>query len=72
MALLVDSDILIDAGRSDSDAVSFLARLGQTDTLMISTITQLELMVGARNKNELRVIERFLARFTLVTLFLRK
>lgn len=68
MALLVDSDILIDAGRSDSDAVSFLARLGQTDTLMISTITQLELMVGARNKNELRVIERFLARFTLVRL----
>lgn len=68
MAVLVDSDILIDAGRSDSDAVDFLARLDQTDTLMISTITQMELMVGARNKSELRVIERFLARFTTVKL----
>jgi len=68
MAVLVDSDILINAGRSDSDAVDFLARLDQTDTLMISTITQMELMVGARNKSELRVIERFLARFTTVKL----
>ncbi len=68
MAVLVDSDILIDAGRSDSDAVNFLARLDQIDTLMVSTITQMELMVGAKNKNELRVIEKFLARFTTVRL----
>ena len=68
MAVLVDSDILIDAGRSDSDAVDFLARVEQIDTLMVSTITQMELMVGARNKNELRVIEKFLDRFVTVRL----
>jgi len=68
MAIIVDSDILIDAGRSDSDAVNFLARVSQVDTLMISTITQMELMVGARNKNELRIIEKFLTRFTTVKL----
>lgn len=68
MAVLVDSDILIDAGRSDSDAVNFLARLDPIETLMVSTITQMELMVGARNKGELRVIEKFLARFATVRL----
>lgn len=68
MAVLVDSDILIDAGRSDSDAVSFLARLDPIETLMVSTITQMELMVGARNKSELRVIEKFFARFVIARL----
>ena len=68
MAVIVDSDILIDAGRSDSEAVDFLARVSQVDTLMISTITQMELMVGARNKNELRIIEKFLTRFETVKL----
>lgn len=68
MAVLVDSDVLIDAGRSERDAVNFLGRVGQTDTIFVSTITQMELMVGARNKNELRIVERFLARFTIVKL----
>lgn len=68
MSVLVDSDILIDAGRSERDAVNFLGRISQTDTLLISTITQMELMVGARNKNELRIVESFLARFTIVKL----
>lgn len=68
MAVIVDSDILIDVGRSDSDAVNFLARVEQAEQLMISTITQMELMVGARNKSELRAIERFLTRFAVAKL----
>lgn len=64
--MLIDSDILIDAGRSISDAVSFLQRTEQTEQLLISTITQMELIVGARNKNELRVLERFIKRFAVV------
>lgn len=64
--MLIDTDILIDAGRSINDAVSFLQKTELTDQLLISTITQMELIVGARNKNELRVLERFLKRFTIV------
>lgn len=64
--MLIDTDILIDAGRSINDAVSFLQRTELTDQLLISTITQMELIVGARNKNELRVLEKFLKRFTIV------
>jgi len=68
MLLIVDTDILIDAGRSISDAIDFLQRSEQEATLCVSTITQMELLVGARNKHELRVIERFLRRFTVIKL----
>ena len=64
--MLIDTDILIDAGRSIGDAVSFLQHIEHTDQLLISTITQMELIVGARNKNELRLLEKFLKRFTIV------
>jgi predicted nucleic acid-binding protein len=64
--MLIDTDILIDAGRSIGDAVSFLQHTEQTGQLLISTITQMELIVGARNKSELRLLEKFLKRFTIV------
>lgn len=57
--MLIDTDILIDAGRSINDAVSFLQRTELTDQLLISTITQMELIVGARNKNELACWKNF-------------
>jgi predicted transcriptional regulator len=44
MALtIVDSDILIDAGRGEADAINCLARLEVILTLALSAITQLEL-----------------------------
>lgn len=64
--MLIDTDILIDAGCSIGDAVSFLQRTEQTGQLLISTITQMELIVGARNKSELRLLEKFLKRFIIV------
>jgi predicted nucleic acid-binding protein len=64
--MLIDTDILIDTGRSVSDATAFLQRVEQSTQLSISSITQMELMVGARNKNELRVIEKFLKRFVVI------
>jgi len=57
---------LIDAGRSVSDAVAFLQRHEQVMSLSISTITQMELIVGARNKNELQAIEKLLQRFAVI------
>jgi predicted nucleic acid-binding protein len=65
-AVIVDTDILIDAGRSIADAINFLQRTEQTGTLAVSAITQMELIVGARNKNELRIIEKFLRRFLVI------
>jgi predicted nucleic acid-binding protein len=66
--LLVDTDILIDAGRKVTEAVDYLEHMERQATLGISVITQMELMVGCRNKRELRVLERFLRRFSIVTL----
>src|SRR5262245_56395661 len=40
----------------------------QQTTLGISVVTQMELMVGCRNKREWRLLERFLRRFRIVTL----
>jgi predicted nucleic acid-binding protein len=66
--ILVDTDILIDAGRKVAAAVDYLEHMEQQATLGISVITQMELMVGCRNKRELRVLERFLRRLRIVTL----
>jgi predicted nucleic acid-binding protein len=65
--ILVDTDILIDAGRKVAEAVDSLEQMVQQATLGVSMITQMELMVGYRNKRELRVLERFLRRFSIIT-----
>lgn len=66
--LLVDSDILIDVSRSVQEAIDYLRRHSATFTLVISSITQMELLVGCRNKTEQRQLERFLRPFPVVTL----
>lgn len=51
--LVVDTDILIDAGRGDTLAVARLQQEEQQQvTLAVSTVTYLELLVGCRNKRE--------------------
>lgn len=64
----VDTDVLIDAARSVSEAVTCLERVEQNATLAISAITEMELIVGCRNKAELRSLEQFLARFRVLPL----
>lgn len=63
---MVDTDILIDAGRGDQDAIACLQRLEQQSSLATSVVTQLELIVGCRNKTELRDLETFLRRFQVL------
>ena len=58
--ILVDTDILIDAGRKVAEAVDSLVYMERQATLGVSMITQMELIVGCRNKRELRILERFL------------
>ncbi len=65
---IVDTDILIDAALQISAAVNCLDDLEQKAALAISVITQMELLVGCRNKTELRNTERFLQRFQVLKL----
>lgn len=64
--ILVDTDVLIDAGRAVEVAVVQLETAAQKSTLAASTITQVELVVGCRNRTELQIIERFLERFGII------
>lgn len=65
---LIDSDILIDAGRGIREAVTCLQEIEESSALAISVITQMELIVGCQSKAELRTLERFLRRFQTIQL----
>ena len=52
---LIDTDILIDVGRDVQDAIDYLKRIEAQSSIGISVITELELIVGCRNKRELRI-----------------
>ncbi len=66
--MLVDTDILIDAGRGVDTAIVQLRDAAQTSVLVVSSITQMELMVGCRDRTEFRTVEQFLSRFEIVSL----
>jgi len=61
--ILVDTDILIDAALNISVAVHCLEQIERHSSLAISIITQMELLIGCRNKTELRKMERFFKAF---------
>jgi predicted nucleic acid-binding protein len=65
---LIDTDILIDTALQVSEAVHCLDELEDSSELAISVVTQMELIVGCRNKTELRKMEQFLERFQVVPL----
>lgn len=64
--MLVDTDILIDASRLIETALERLEREEQSSILVISTITKMELIVGCRDREELRKLERFLKRYQVI------
>jgi hypothetical protein len=66
--VIVDTDILIDAGRGISEAVTCLQGIEQQSPLAASVITQMELFIGCRDKTELQTVETFLQRFQLLKL----
>jgi predicted nucleic acid-binding protein len=65
---LSNSDILIDASRGETAAIDFLIQSGRQETLSISVISYMEMLVGTRNRAELRRVEKFLNRFVLLTI----
>ena len=67
-AHLFDTDVLIDAGRGASEAVDALDQAAESAPLAISAVTEMELIVGCRNKDELATLDRFLRRFDIIPL----
>ncbi len=67
-SLLVDTDILIDVARGNSVALQFLNQAAQQEPLAVSAVTEMELIVGCRNRKELKSMDTFLKRFTVIPL----
>ena len=63
---MVDTDILVDAGRGVQEALDYLQALEHRARPAVSAVTQMELIVGCRNKTELQALERFLRRFRIL------
>lgn len=65
---LIDTDILIDAGRSVAEAVRYLANIKTDSAPATSVVSQMELLVGCRNKSEVRALDKFLRKFQVVNI----
>lgn len=66
--LVIDTDILIDAGRKVIEAINCLQQIERSYSIAISSVTQMEMIIGCRNKNELHSLEQFIERFHIISL----
>ncbi|MGD9561838.1 MAG: type II toxin-antitoxin system VapC family toxin [Pyrinomonadaceae bacterium] len=64
--VIVDSDILIQYSRHDDKAAAWLDKTYEHSKLAISVITEIELMIGSRDKVHLNEVRRFLSRFEII------
>lgn len=64
--ILIDTDILIDVARNVQPAIDALENLNKTYRVAISSVTEMELIVGCKNKSELRKLEKFLQYFSII------
>lgn len=65
---LIDTDILIDVGKGAQEAVDLLKSIKNNSTAAISIVTQMELIVGCRDKKEVQEVDKFLRQFTIVAI----
>ena len=66
--ILVDTDLLIDLANNDLATKTRLVTESQRAILTISVITQIELIIGCRNKKELEALNKFLLQFQILQL----
>lgn len=66
--ILVDTDLLIDLANNDLVTKTRLVTESQRAILTISVITQIELIIGCRNKKELEALNKFLLQFQILQL----
>jgi predicted nucleic acid-binding protein len=59
---------LIDASRADGEALACLEQVEDRSALAVSVVTEMELMIGCRDKAELRKLDKFLNRFHVIWL----
>lgn len=64
--VIVDTDILIDFTKGETDSLLTLNRLGKNNELLISVMTKFEILVGARNKGEFKELESFINTYQIV------
>lgn len=58
---IIDTDILVDVARGVKKASQFLIKAKEQNILAISTVTEMELLVGCRNKSEQIHLDVFLS-----------
>lgn len=63
-----DTDVLIDIGREVPEAVDRLRAETSRAVPAVSSIVQMELLAGCRDRAELRKFDRFIGRFRVVKL----
>ncbi len=66
MPFLIDSNVLIDVSRGSAAAIQYVD--GLVEPWVVSRATALELIVGARDKRDLAVIDGFLSLYSVVPL----
>ncbi|CAD5947952.1 Ribonuclease VapC10 [Planktothrix tepida] len=64
--ILIDTDILIDVFRGIEPAINRLQDESHTALLSISVVTEMELMVGCRNKSEQQKLTVFLNNYVIL------
>lgn len=65
---LFDTDILIDAARGEQAAIDSLSRYAAQGRLSVSVVMKMEMIIGCRDKDELRKLNQFLHRFEIFLL----
>lgn len=66
MPLLIDSNVLVDVSRGNPAAIQYVDAL--PDAWAISQVTALELIVGARDKRDVAMIDGFLSLYPVLPL----
>jgi len=54
--ILCDTNILIEVYRKNTTIISVLERIAQHNIIVISDVTRAEMLVGARNNNEMQIL----------------
>jgi len=64
--LLLDTDIIVNVGRDLAGAVEQMNAMINAGSIYISAVTEMELIIGCRNKAELKKLAMLLERFTII------
>ena len=66
--IIIDTDIIINIGRKDKTAIERIRKEENSSILSISAVTEMELIIGCRNKSEQKLLEKFLINFEIVNI----